>query len=161
MMYSRILAALLCLVLVPLAAGVAAADEQAAVQEPAAPAPAAPPSPVEAPALCPAPAASPVGPPELAFSATTAICSANCWCGADVECSGASCYAVDSSCPAQRGYCWGSTTGYRYCPQCCSASTPCFKYEGKGCAPNGSTIPCLEGCGCAQCICSGGTWHCP
>jgi hypothetical protein len=70
------------------------------------------------------------------------VCNAQCWDGSYVSCWGTSCTARDSSCSSgHRGYCYGSSTGYRYCPPCpcasqCSASTTCA---------NGSTVSC-SGC---------------
>lgn len=56
-------------------------------------------------------------------------CSADCWDGSTVSCSGTSCSAHDSACPGVRGECWGSSTGTRYCPVCpnsqCNAYAVC------------------------------------
>jgi hypothetical protein len=77
-----------------------------------------------------------------------ANCYAFCWDGSMVSCSGPSCSAVDSSCPAQEGYCWSSSTGYSYCPalDCgspycttCGTNSWCDQWCGAGlgrCAPN-------------------------
>jgi len=72
-------------------------------------------------------------------------CTANCWDGSTVACSGTSCSAHDSNCSSNfRGYCTGSTTGTRYCPVCpptcsapCSATTICangVKLRCDGCS---------------------------
>ncbi len=54
-------------------------------------------------------------------------CIANCWDGTTRTCGGTTCNVVDSSCSTgQRGYCWGSDTGYNYCPPCsCYATASC------------------------------------
>lgn len=62
------------------------------------------------------------------------VCIAECQDGSTVTCTGSSCNATDASCPAERGSCWGSDTGTRYCPVCtCSATALC---------PDGSTVSC-------------------
>ncbi len=72
-------------------------------------------------------------------SASRAICIATCSSGSTVSCSytpPATCVAVDSSCPSQRGYvsCNGVTT---YCPVCgavCNEGTYFFSPLGECCA---------------------------
>lgn len=62
------------------------------------------------------------------------LCIAECQDGSTVTCSGSSCNATDASCPTERGSCWGSDTGTKYCPPCtCSATALC---------PDGSTVSC-------------------
>lgn len=66
------------------------------------------------------------------------FCVADCWDGTSRDCSGSTCNAVDSSCSTgQSGYCYGSDTGYKYCPTCpsstCSAQATCS---------DGSTVFC-------------------
>jgi hypothetical protein len=51
-------------------------------------------------------------------SAPLATCTADCWDDTQRICTGASCSAVDSACPSQRGHCWSNTEGYKYCPIC-------------------------------------------
>lgn len=62
---------------------------------------------------------------------------ANCWDGSTVTCTGTSSSAVNSSCPSQRGYCTGTSSGTIYCPVCptggCTATAQCA---------NGSTVSC-------------------
>lgn len=68
-------------------------------------------------------------------------CTTNCWDGSHVTCSGSSCNVVDSNCSGgQRGYCYGSTTGYRYCPACpsCTATATC----------SSGSVSCSGGPGC-------------
>jgi hypothetical protein len=143
-MSARLLAPLLVILLSLTLAPAAAADTSAAEPLPAA-------CSMSLPALdwTPVPAA------------TTAACTADCWNGSQVSCTGASCYAVDSSCPDQRGYCWGSDTGYRYCPRCCSSTIPCWKIDGWSCSPDGSHTDCMDGSACYSCRCWNGTWLCP
>lgn len=52
-----------------------------------------------------------------------ATCSADCEDGSKVFCSGTSCSAYDNTCSSTSsfaGYCYGTTTGYKYCPSCCT-----------------------------------------
>lgn len=45
-------------------------------------------------------------------------CTAQCQDGSTVTCSGSTCSAVDYSCTAEeRGYCEGSASGTKYCPE--------------------------------------------
>lgn len=69
------------------------------------------------------------------------VCNAQCWDGSYVTCWGTSCTARDSSCPGQRGYCYGSSTGYRYCPPC-PCTSPC---SATALCSNGSKVSC-SGC---------------
>jgi hypothetical protein len=105
-----------------------------------------------------APAVAPSTAPEASLLATLASCTATCQNGSTVTCTGSSCSAVDANCPAQRGYCTGTTSGTKYCHQCCPNPTPCSFYEGRSCSTN---QPCMERNVCAQCVCVGGSLTCP
>ncbi len=170
-MFRKILGSLLlCLPLVL----IAAANTEQAVQEPAQQGSVLTdpvqkdPAPMELLAEEPLLCSTPNQPPAQLLEAPQAVLASSCtvtvdcWDGSQRTCTGSPCFGYDSDCPSQRGYCYGSTTGFRYCPQCCSSTTPCSKYEGRSCSPNGSRIDCLfEGSGCASCFCSGGIWNCP
>jgi len=156
---------ILCLALVPTAiadegleptpAAPAENPEPAATQTPATEPPVDCSTLVESPALPPAPMFAAAG------GAALSTCTADCWNGSSVTCTGSSCSATDSSCPTQRGYCWGTDTGYKYCPVCCSATLPCWKLDGRSCSPNGSHQQCLDGSHCFSCVCWNGIWACP
>lgn len=64
------------------------------------------------------------------------VCNAQCESGY-VTCWGTSCSATDRSCPGQQGYCWGSSTGYQYCPTSCP--TTC---SADALCSNGSHVSC-------------------
>lgn len=89
----------------------------------------------------------------------TATCTADCWDGSTVTCSGNQCSATDSACMSEQGSCWSDAEGTKECPECCESVIPCSKYHGRSCTSG--TIPCMEGSNCAQCFCGGGTWQCP
>lgn len=75
-------------------------------------------------------------------------CTAYCWNGTSVTCSGTSCSEVDSNCNSgQRGYCYGSSSGYKYCPACsgCSATATC---NGGGSVSCTGTSSCYHINGC-------------
>ncbi len=62
------------------------------------------------------------------------VCTAECQHGPDQTCRGSSCFAVDQDCPSERGYCWGSDTGTKYCQECLPPERPdCFAKVG--CSP--------------------------
>jgi hypothetical protein len=87
--------------------------------------------------------ASPGATEQGTIVAPTADCSALCCDDTEVSCSGSSCSAVDASCPSQRGYCWGSSSGYQYCPSCSSPQCtppPCP-------APCSKNLQCTDYCG--------------
>lgn len=100
--------------------------------------------------------------PERAESPTSsaqiqAECTAECEYGPDQTCTGASCSAVNQDCPGERGYCWGSDTGTRYCDAC-----PCF---AKIRCPGGTWVTC-QGTWCVSfpdCFvsCNGVEYWCP
>ncbi len=94
-------------------------------------------------ALAPAPARAAHG-GDVGNPGALGTCVADCWDGSHVTCTGSSCSEVDSSCGAgQRGYCYGTDTGYRYCPVCqggsCHAETTCS---------GGGSVSCDGGPGC-------------
>lgn len=64
-----------------------------------------------------------------------ADCTARCQDGSTRTCSGSSCFAVDASCPSERGYCWGSSTGTIQCPAC---SGGCTCQQGAQCTSDAS-----------------------
>lgn len=66
--------------------------------------------------------------------------SVNCG-GSYQACWGSSCWGYDSNCPSYRGYCYGSSTGYRYCPVCpsCTVTASC---AGAG----GGSVSCTGTC---------------
>jgi hypothetical protein len=67
-------------------------------------------------------------------------CTANCWDGSTVQCSGTNCNASDSACSAgQQGGCWGSSSGSQSCPDCPYNPTPCYASAYCG---NGITVSC-------------------
>ncbi len=154
-------ALILCLALIPVAA--AAEDEPAALE----PTPEEVGQPVTDPAVpaeCSTPTTLQQEQLEPDFLAAAAGCYADCWDGSRAYCSGSYCFAYDSSCPSQRGYCYGSSTGYRYCPPCpsdCPSNFPCSKYEGNSCWKQGTRVDCKDGNFCSFCFCGGGgTWIC-
>lgn len=78
---------------------------------------------------------------------TQSVCNALCQDGSYVSCYGTSCTAVDASCPSQRGYCTGTSTGTRYCPVCtCSATASCPDGSTVSCTGTGSTCFAINGC---------------
>lgn len=102
--------------------------------------------------------------------AVTGTCSAtaDCWDGSHVTCtaSGTSenCSFTDSSCPGQRGYCWSSDEGFKYCPACPCSAPPCSEIDGGSCSKPGTySRTCQLGSNCNfRCICSSsGTYLCP
>jgi len=72
-----------------------------------------------------------------------AICSALCYDGSYVTCSGTSCNATDNTCSTSggRGSCYGSSTGNRYCPKCpssgCTVTATCS---------SGGSVSCTGSC---------------
>jgi hypothetical protein len=71
-----------------------------------------------------------------------AVCNAQCWDGSYVTCWGTSCWGSDSNCSSNfRGYCYGTSTSYRYCPVCpstnCRVTAAC---EG------GTSVSCTGSC---------------
>lgn len=116
--------------------------------------------------IAPAPAAKPPkeDPPVEAFALCTA--TADCWDGSTRYCEGnnssASCTAVDSNCPGQRGYvtCDGVTT---WCPVCETEPCPEGWCEGEqdcaaNCYPCNYTYTCnetycLDHCKCKWATC--------
>ena len=67
---------------------------------------------------------------------TKAECTADCGPFTDVSCSGATCNAVNRSCPGQRGYVTCDTTTY-YCPVCepeCTEGALKFEKTGPNCS---------------------------
>ena len=95
---------------------------------------------------------------EIGNPGEQSVCSAYCWDGSTASCYGTSCSAVDSSCPSQRGYCTGSSSGTRYCPACpCSATASC---------PGGGSVSCTGTSGCfainnCYASCNGTLHWCP
>lgn len=96
----------------------------------------------------------------------TATCSADCQCGPNQVCTGSSCYAVDHNCPTSRGHCWGTSTGYRYCPTCkpccgwCSATADCSNAGGGQVSCTGCSGDCLAVDDCWA-YCAGQYHFCP
>jgi hypothetical protein len=116
--------------------------------------------------LAPLPAGAPA--PELAANKPSAkkpafgvksFCSANCWNGGTVSCSGSTCSAVDGSCP-EPGHvtCDGVTTSCSACTGGGSCGDPDFCTNAEadcaaGCAPCSYFFSCNENtchfhCGC-------------
>lgn len=99
-----------------------------------------------------------VGSPPLVSASS--VCTADCWDGSTVACTGTTCSAQDSVCSAQRGYCESSDSPFRtYCPPCprsCEAMANCA---------NGGPVHCegeqhcvsLQGC---YAYCDGDFWWC-
>jgi hypothetical protein len=87
---------------------------------------------------------------------TSGTCTADCGDGSYVSCTGTSCSALDSSCPSQRGYCWSSAEGYKYCPICPYCDQFNCGCEGQACTKNSQCgtcdgNPCM--CVSGHCIC--------
>ena len=75
------------------------------------------------------------------------VCNAECQDGSFITCWGASCTATDASCPSQRGSCWGTDTGTRYCPVCtCSATASCPDGSSVSCTGTGNNCFAINGC---------------
>jgi hypothetical protein len=148
-----------CLALSPLAAAEEPPAESPLILEPAL---------STGPAACTGPANLGEAPEPAVLLATAGTCSAtaDCWDGSQRTCTAsgtsAQCSFVDSNCPDQRGYCWSSDEGYKYCPRCPCNAPPCSKYEGQKCKP-GTRSPLCDTFGiCAHCFCtSGGIYICP
>ncbi len=90
-------------------------------------------------------------------------CVADCQYGSNRVCTGSFCFAVDQNCPNTRGYCYGSSTGYRYCNLCptgCSASASCAGAGGGSVSCNGSGNDCFAIDNCYA-YCDGQFHWCP
>lgn len=91
--------------------------------------------------LCPGRSAEKASPQVL----SSAVCTADCWDGSWVTCSGSQCSAIDSNCPSQRGFCWSDAEGTKRCPECCHGA---FCKDSSWCCP---------GCFCdtqiRECVC--------
>lgn len=88
-------------------------------------------------AAAPPKGGSPDGPGEQA------VCNAECCDGSYVTCWGTTCNATDENCPSTAGYCWGASTGYRWCPSCSSSTC-----TGSTCPPNwvcSASAQCTDG----------------
>ncbi len=70
--------------------------------------------------------------PESQEASIQSVCTADCGPYPDVTCTGSSCNAEDRNCPSQRGQCWGSDTGTKYC------KIPCICFAEASCSPSGS-----------------------
>lgn len=76
-----------------------------------------------------------------------AECTAECEYGPDQTCTGTSCSAVNQACPEERGYCWGSVSGYKYCQSCtCFTKTRCLDGSWVICQGQGTSCSSLPGC---------------
>lgn len=156
--------AALCLIALPVfAAQPAATPEADVVAAPDVAAPAAPAvDETAAPATSPA---CPTGPlAEASFLSTLSTCTADCWDGSTVTCTGSSCQAADSAClSGQRGYCSSPEGGYVYCPVCSCPSPSCDDLDGQVCKPHNSTCYMLIGGACRSftCFCYNGYRVCP
>jgi|GEM_PF-2634921 len=127
-------------------------------------------APSESPAtnLCAAPTdllAVREAPVLLAGSCTA---TADCWDGSHVTCeaqgTSENCSFTDSSCPTQRGYCWSSDEGFKYCPSCPCSAPSCDDIDGDPCGKPGTySRTCRLGSNCNfRCICStSGFYLCP
>lgn len=86
-------------------------------------------------------------------------CIADCQDGSTVTCTGSSCTATDASCPSERGSCWGTDTGTRYCPVCtCSATATCAHASPVSCTGTGDSCFAIDGC---YASCNGNLTWCP
>jgi hypothetical protein len=99
----------------------------------------------------------PVGP------RTESVCTAHCWNGGTVTCTGTSCSAVDSACPGQRGSCWSNAEGTKYCPQCqqpqgCTASCANAGGGSVSCTSSTGDYFCVNNC---YAYCDGFYYMCP
>ncbi len=124
---------------------------------------AAQPAPTQAPATPGAPAFVAALMPAPLAEATTSVCTANCWDGSTVTCSGTTCTAVDSACSSgQNGYCYGSDTDLRSCPTCSThqiCKPSCDDLNGQSCASAGT---CYDStCRAYTCPCRNGHYLCP
>ena len=82
-------------------------------------------------------------PPALAKASVGAFstCTAQCWDGSSVQCSGTNCTATDSACSVgERGSCWGNTSGGFNCPPC-EEPPPTACYASAYCG-NGNSVSC-------------------
>ncbi len=96
-------------------------------------------------------------------------CIAHCGDGSTVTCSGSTCNATDNLCsedPSVSGQCYGSSSGYQYCPTCPGYTTPCQRIsceltDGTSCSTPGAHMDCTSLDGqCGFCDCELGTWRC-
>jgi hypothetical protein len=96
-------------------------------------------------AACARPVASKTEPTGIGQAS---VCIAHCWNGSTQTCTGTSCFAVDSSCPGERGYCWSNTEGTKYCPECqsCQGCTASCANAG------GGTVSCTSCTGDYFCV---------
>lgn len=89
-------------------------------------------------------------------------CTANCWDGSSVTCSGSTCNAVDSSCSSgEDGYCYGSSTGTKACTPCgltCIAKAGCS--DGSIISCKGTNGDCFAENHCYV-YCNGEYTYCP
>src|SRR3954451_6555735 len=118
--------------------------------------------------LAPLPAGTPA--PELAAKKPSAkkpafgvksFCSANCWNGGTVSCSGSSCSAVNGSCP-EPGHvpCDGVTTSCSSCapgcgPDWCNESACAANCSNAGCDYDYTCYDypsCSDHCRCTRCV---------
>ena len=86
-------------------------------------------------------------------------CSANCFYGPNVSCTGVTCSATHNS----HVTCDGSSTYCMTADEVCGSNAySCEGLHGTACAPNKAKQAC---CGGGQwpgnCLCSNGTWTCP
>lgn len=101
-----------------------------------------------------------------------ATCIAECCDGSTQTCTGSSCFAVDADCDSgERGYCYGTATGTKYCPDCsapvcepdppCAEEPHCESLNGSPCSTFMEERSCSFSDGsCGGCFCDGSNWTC-
>lgn len=82
-----------------------------------------------------------------------------------MTCYGNSCSATDYNCSTEeRGQCWGSGSGTRYCPplECgCEDPTACEVKNGSFCKFEGQQSDCTYSPTlCSPCFCDNNMWSC-
>jgi len=93
-------------------------------------------------ALAPSPGSTavPGSVPEPVGVAVTSSCTAHCWDGSTVTCSGTTCSAQDSNCVGGgQGQCTGTSSGTILCPSCPTCTTTC---------QSGGSVSCRYGSTC-------------
>lgn len=97
-------------------------------------------------------------------------CTATCCNGTSfLTCTGSYCEAQDADCSVGiRGYCSGTDTGTKYCPDCswqmctdCSEEPACEVKHGTPCSTPWEEADCsFPDRSCGDCICDDTTWMC-
>lgn len=90
-------------------------------------------------------------------------CTAQCWDGSQLQCEGTYCTKWDSACYSEQGRCYGSESGWLYCPTCATScpGKPCDYYDGQSCTTSVTCYGEPPGCSSYTCNCFGGQYRCP